>query len=103
MHLLGTNLSLRGSQVLLVLHRTIHNLLDQHLNRRVIRRRTLQTLNLTNLFRLRTGYNGQTVGSGALDLRGKLLVVGADVDAALLDGEDGGLRRVEARGAGLEL
>ena len=103
LHLLRTNLSLSRSKVLLILHRTIHNLLDQHSNNRRIRTRSLQALHLANLLGLGPSYNSQAISSGRLDLSGELLVVGANVDAPLLDGEHGLLGRVEAGGAGLEL
>lgn len=102
-HLLCTNLSLSRSKVLLILHRAIHNLLDQHSNRRRISGRSLETLHLSNLLGLGSSYNSQAVSCGALDLSGELLVVGSDVDAPLLNSEHGGLSCVEARGAGLEL
>jgi len=85
-NLLGANLSLSRSKVLLILHRTIHNLLNQHSNDRRIRTRPFQTLHLTDLLGLGSSNNSQAISSGRLDLRGELLVVGADVDASLLNG-----------------
>lgn len=103
LRLLRTCLVCGSCQVLLVLLRAVLHFLDQQLQSRRIRGRTLQAHDLHHLLRLRAGNDRQTVGRWALDLCGQLLVLGADRDALLLDAQYGLLRSFKLRESALKL
>lgn len=99
-----TLLTLRRIKILLILRRSIHNLLYQSIKCVLVRRRLpLQPRHLILLLNLRALDDIQPVERRAGDFLGEFLILGPDVDAALLDVEDFGLCGVEVRGVELGL